>query len=83
MSRNDTTGFRRLFPFLSLALMLLLAAAFVLLLPTIQESFPADTASPQTYEPTYKTVAELDPAELETVTVTHLGETPYTLVNQD
>ncbi len=83
MSRSDKTGFRRYLPLLALVLVLALAAAFVWLLPAIKKTFPATSTIAQTYAPTYKTIAELDPETLETVTVTHLGEDPYTLVNQD
>ena len=83
MSRENKTGFRRYLPLLLLALALALAAAFVWLLPAIKKTFPAKSTVLQTYSPTYQTVAELNPETLETITVTHLGETPYTLVNQD
>lgn len=83
MSRSDKTGFRRFLPLLSLALVLALAAAFVWLLPAVQKAIPAKGSVRQTYAPTYKTVAQLDPETLETVTVTQWGGTPYTLVNQD
>ena len=83
MSRSEPKGFRRFLPLLSLVAVLLLATAFVLLLPQIKKAVPAKETPKSTYTPTYQTVAKIDEATLETITVTHLGEAPYTLVNQD
>jgi len=83
LSRSEKKGFRRYIPFLSLAAVLLLAAAFVFLLPVIKQTFPADEGETYVYTPTCMTVAEFDETSLKTVTVTHSGGESYTLVYQD
>ena len=73
MSKADRKGFRRFFPLLALAIVLALAAAFVLLLPLIQKTFPAKGTQVIAYEPTYQTVAQLDSSMLKTISVRASG----------
>ncbi|MFH1513759.1 MAG: DUF4340 domain-containing protein, partial [Bacillota bacterium] len=79
MSPSDKKGFRRFLPLVILAAVLILIAAFVLLLPVIREMFPAKSAGKTQYNPTYKTVFERDPDTLLSVTVSHVNGETYTL----
>ncbi|MBN1777626.1 MAG: hypothetical protein JW811_05845 [Clostridiales bacterium] len=83
MSRSERKGSRRLLPLLSLAFVLLLAAAFVFLLPLIKETFPPDDSAAYVYTPSYRTLAGFDESALDIITVTHAGGESYTLVYQD
>ncbi len=83
MNRSDKQGFRRFLPLIFLAAVLILAAAFVWILPSFLEKHPAETAKPVLNEPTYRTIEELDPVSLKTITVTQRDADTYTLVNQD
>lgn len=67
----------------ALSAVLLLAAAFVFLLPLITKTFPARESRTFSYAPTYLTVAQLDAGALETITVSHADGERYTLVCQD
>ena len=83
MNRSDKTGFRRFLPLLILVAVALLAAAFVLLLPTIQKAIPANSAAQPVSTPTYKTIAKKDASILQSITVRHLNGQPYTLIYQN
>ena len=83
MHSTDRKGFRRFLPLLLLAFVLVLAAAFVLLLPLIQKEYPAKGKQTNVYVPTYQTVAQLDSTTLKTITVKHADGEGYTLVYQD
>ena len=60
-----------------------LAAAFVLLLPTIKRAFPSGKYPDPTIELRYKTLKTVDANELESVTITHLAGDSYTLRYKD
>lgn len=80
MKQSDTKGLRRFLPLILLAAALILAAAFVLLLPALKERFPSKTAQKYQTEPTYRLIDERDPQTLQSITVSHLDGETYTLV---
>ena len=83
MNQSEKHGLRRHLPLLALLLVLLLAAAFVLLLPAIKEKYPSETALQYQYNPTYQTLAERDEAILQSITVSQIGGEEYTLLYQN
>lgn len=83
LRKSGNKGFRRFLPLLLLAVVLILATAFVLLLPVIKAWFPAKGTGNFDNEPTYQTIALRDPDTLETITVSHLNGETYTLEYQD
>ena len=83
MNHTDKPHRRKGLPLIILFSLLALAAAFVLLLPVIRETFPSKTSEKYTKTPTYQTVAQRDSATLQSVTVTHQNGDTYTLVYQD
>ncbi len=83
MEQPETKGARRFLPLVFLAVVLILAAAFVLLLPAINKQFPSKTDEKYQTEPTFRTIAERDPQTLSSITVSHWGGETYTLVYQN
>lgn len=62
--------------------MLLLAAAFVLLLPAIRQAFPAQTLEYELKQNTVRTIGERDQAQIDTITLYPDGQNGYTLYMQ-
>ena len=83
MAKSKRKQSRHWKPLLFLTAVLLLALAFVLLLPAIRAKFPGKNGASAPYTPTYKTIAVHDPAQLATITVTHADGSAYTLTNQN
>jgi len=74
---------RRLLSLLVLFATLLLAVAFVLLLPVIKAKYPSKTAEQYQYNPTYKTIETHDSTTLVSIAVSHLDGDSYTLLYQN
>jgi hypothetical protein len=83
LNPSEKRGLRRNLALILLAAALILAAAFVLLLPAIKERFPSKTALKYRTEPTYQQIDERDPQTLSSITVSHLDGETYTLVHQN
>lgn len=83
MEQTPKQGARRLLPIIFLAAVLVLAAAFVLLLPAIKKQYPSKATEKYQTEPTFQTIDERDPQTLSSITVTHWGSEPYTLLYQN
>jgi len=84
LDKPEKKGFRRFVPLLILIGVLLLAIAFVLLLPVIKNTFPADNAaSTSSTATTYTLIAQEDSQTLDTITVSHADGDSYTLAYQD
>ena len=83
MKQTEKKRPKRFLPLILLAAVLILAAAFVLLLPVIKERFPSKTAQKYRTEPTYQLIDERDPQTLSSITVSHLDGESYTLVYQN
>ncbi len=84
MNQPEKKGFRRVLPLLWLAAVLLLAIAFVALLPAIKEKYPAD-APEQDLQTTAadRLIAGKDKQTLQSITVSHLDGDTYTLLYRD